>query len=151
MKQCNNCKQFSEDNANFCPFCGGNSFQDGYAAETAPLETPPDASSDNVSQGNHTFLHSVKNDLQNSDSIRMVKTGVQNAVTKVKTADAKKKKQMKIAAIIAAAALIVILIISNIHICEECDKVYLGKQYTIRFWGETEDVCKECYNDYYAW
>ena len=32
--------------------------------------------------------------------------------------------------------------------CEFCGETYRGRSHKITLWGETGDVCKECYQDY---
>lgn len=104
------------------------------------------------------FVKSVKNDLDNSQSINMIKNKAKTAVGKAKdaadnmqNADAAKKKKMRIIVIIAVVLIVVLIIITHIHTCEECDKVYFGNKHTISFWDETEKVCKECYDDFYGY
>lgn len=103
------------------------------------------------------FVKSVKNDLNNSQSIDMVKNKAKSAAEKVKivaddiqNGDAAKKKKIKIIAIAAVVVIVVLIIVTHIHTCEECEKVYFGNKHTISFWGESENVCKECYNDFYG-
>lgn len=61
-----------------------------------------------------------------------------------------KNINIKVAAIVAGVLLLIFIIVASIHTCEECDKVYIGKENTISFFGETENVCKDCYNDFYS-
>ncbi len=161
MKQCVNCHQTLEDNDIFCPNCGTKAEEfvtpitpnpTAPVPPTSNATTPADEANTANPDNNQNFIRSVQQDFQNSQSLGMLKNKMHTAADKVKNADAEKKKKLKIISIIAVLAVVVLLCVTNIHRCEECDKVYLGKQYTIRFWGGTnEDVCKECYNDYYAW
>ena len=50
---------------------------------------------------------------------------------------------------VGAVVLIALIVVFNIHTCEECDEVYFGKQHKISFFGETEKVCKDCYDDFH--
>lgn len=75
---------------------------------------------------------------------------VQPVVTTDKPKLKLKSNIVKIIAPIAAVVLLLIIVVSNIHTCEECDKTYLGKKYTITFWDESENVCKDCYEDFYS-
>ena len=58
---------------------------------------------------------------------------------------------LKIVLPIAAVVIVILAVVLNIHTCEECGDVYFGKKNTISFWGESESVCKDCYNDFYMW
>lgn len=62
----------------------------------------------------------------------------------------KKQKIGIIVGVIAALLIAIIAIVSNIHTCEECEKTYIGKEYKITFFDQSETVCKECYNGFYS-
>lgn len=147
QKVCPNCNTaISEEYTYFCPNCG-NKLQD--LTDVKPtVQTVVSNTAETVK--NSAFVQSVKSDLTNSKTVGMIKSSAQNKVKKLKSADSSKKKKGKIVAIIAAVVLVVILVVSNIHVCEECDEVYFGKKHTISFWGETEEVCKDCYRDFYS-
>lgn len=70
----------------------------------------------------------------------------------VKTASGKLsgKKIGIIAAVVLLAVIILAVIISNIHTCDECGDVYFGSKNEISFFGETEDICDDCYNDLFG-
>lgn len=61
----------------------------------------------------------------------------------------KKNKMIAILGVFAVIIAAIILIVTNMHTCEECNKTYLGKKYEIVFFGQSEIVCKDCYNDFY--
>lgn len=144
---CPNCNTaISEEDTYFCPNCG-NKLQDRTDAKMT-VQTVVSNTAESVK--NSAFVQSVKSDLSNSKTVDMIKSSAQNTVKKVKTADNSKKKKGKIVAIISAVVLVLILVVSNIHVCEECDEVYFGKKHTISFWDETEDVCKDCYRDFHS-
>lgn len=160
MKQCINCHQTLEDTDIFCPNCGTKAEESVTQITpnpTVPIPpvsnstTPTDEENTANPVNNQNFVRSLQQDFQNSRSLGILKNKMNTAADKVKNADAEKKKKLKIISIIAVLAIVVLICVTNIHRCEECDKVYLGKKYTIDFWGETENVCKECYNDFYAW
>lgn len=93
------------------------------------------------------FVQSVKKDIGSSQSIGMIKEKAQN----FQKSEKGKKLNFKKILPIAAIALILIIVVSNIHKCDECEEVFFGKKYHVSFFGESEDVCKECYEDYYDW
>lgn len=108
---------------------------------------------------NNEFVKSFKSDINNSKSIGMIKEKAQNTAVKTKnlTSNVKAKnftsKQVKkiiIAASVVFVLLLALIIGTHIHKCDECEEVYFGKKYTISFWGEREDICKECYNDLFG-
>lgn len=61
-----------------------------------------------------------------------------------------KKKGIIIGAV-AAIIIMAVSIIANIHTCEECDKIFIGKEYKITWFDQSETVCKDCYNDFYSY
>lgn len=61
-----------------------------------------------------------------------------------------KKKGIIIGAV-AAIIIIAVSIIANIHTCEECDKTFIGKEYKITWFDQSETVCKECHDDFYTY
>lgn len=62
----------------------------------------------------------------------------------------KNKKTVAIICAIAAVIIAAIVLVTNIHTCEECDKTFIGKEYKITWFDQSETVCKECYNDFYS-
>ena len=72
------------------------------------------------------------------------------AAPKAKSSEAIIKIDKKIIAIVIA--IIAILAVAfNLHTCEECEKVYLGEEKVISFFGASAKVCKDCYEDFYSW
>lgn len=61
----------------------------------------------------------------------------------------KAKKGIIIGAL-AVVIVVIIAVVANIHTCEECDKTFIGKQYEITWFDQSETVCKDCYNDFYS-
>ncbi|MCH5316491.1 MAG: zinc ribbon domain-containing protein [Eubacterium sp.] len=158
---CPNCNAVIEDkNASFCHICGAKINGDTVKQE-ATVQSFVKNAADKVRE--NEFVKSVKQDIENSQSLNILKDkakeGFNSAVDmakgasqNVKSMDPAKKKKTGVIAAVIAALIVVLLVVTNIHNCEECGKTYIGKNYTISFWGETEKVCKECYNDfYYNW
>ena len=158
---CPNCNAVIEGgSASFCHFCG-TKIKNDIVKQESSVQNILKSATDKVRE--NEFVKSVKQDIENSQSLNILKDkakeGFNSAVDMAKGASqnvkamnsAKKKKTSVIAAVIAIA-IVVLIIVTNIHSCEDCGKTYIGKEYTISFWGETEKVCRECYNDfYYNW
>ena len=179
MKKCNDCNKTFLEAGNYCPDCGlplvnivcpscGEAIENEGAVfcsscgaklnETSVLEK---SNAQNHVQNavdklkENEFVKSVKQDFENSQSVNMVKDKVKDAAKNVKGKTSAlpyyKKKKIGILAGVAAVIIVLLLIVTHIHTCEECDKTYVGKKYTVSFWGESESVCKECYDDFYRW
>lgn len=109
------------------------------------------------------FIDMVKNDIKSSNSIKFVKEKYDNFdVNKIKTKVSNTAKNINtksntvgnkkfITIVIIIIAIITLTLATHIHQCEECNKVYFGNKHTISFWGQSEIVCKDCYNDFYSW
>lgn len=63
----------------------------------------------------------------------------------------KSKQKGIIIGAVVVIIIAIIAIIANIHTCKECDKTFIGKEYKITWFDQSETVCKECYNDFYAY
>ena len=150
-KTCPKCgKEIENSEAAFCIYCG------------APLNEENNTATENSNQKSD-FISSVKSDFKKSETVNQMgnmfssfKKDLNNSQT-INQVKAKagmlthtQKNNIKIAAIVVAALILLVIIIANIHTCEECDKVYFGKENTISFFGESESVCKDCYNDFYS-
>lgn len=143
MVKCKKCNSMVEDGAKFCPVCGCN-LDDSPKAVSSGISSGTDIS-DTGSSG--SIVNSIKSDLSNSSTIKTIKSSAKNMKTELSNADSYTKKKIKTAAVIAAAVLAVLIIVTNIHVCDECEKPYFGKQYKVSFFGETEKLCKDCYDD----
>lgn len=178
MKKCNDCNKTFSEAGNYCPDCGlplidvvcpncgklieneGAVFCSNCGSRIDALPTLEKSAVQSHIQNavdkltENEFVKSVKQDFGNSQSVNMVKDKVKDVTENVKDKASKlsyyKKKKIGIFAGIAAVLIILVVIISNIHTCEECDSVYFGKKYTVSFWGQREDVCKDCYKDFYG-
>ena len=143
---CPHCNlEITNEKQNFCPYCG-KSLKNQVKTNSefqAAVNT-----ADTVK--NNGIISSVKSDLSNSKTLHLIKDSAQNTIANAKSADASKKKKIIIGVAIAALLLILVTVICNIHKCDECDKVYIGKKYEISFFDEKEDVCKDCYTDFYS-
>lgn len=145
---CPNCNMVLNGDFAFCPSCGAKISENTQNEQNNILNSIGEVVND---VKNNDFIKSVKQDLDNSESINMVKDRVKYTSDKIKNADEVKKNKIKKIVIIAAVIVVLLIIAGNIHQCEECDKLYFGKKNTISFWGESENVCKDCYNDFYSW
>lgn len=118
---------------------------------------------DTYDDGNKSFIDSFKNDIKNSNSIKYIKdkcAKIDVSEIKSKVSDSAKsitsksagiKKQKIVISVAVIIIALVVIVVAHIHKCEECDKVYFGNKYEISFWGQREEVCKDCYNDFYLW
>ncbi len=85
----------------------------------------------------------------------MLKHGAKQAAEKTEQAAEKVAKQTNlskksigiIAAALIAAVLLLVTVAFNTHRCDECDKVYIGRQYEL--WGS--EICKDCYTYWTVW
>lgn len=180
MKKCNNCNKILSETGNFCPDCGsplvdvavclncGNETENTNAEFCSvcgsQMYENTETQNKNVADNESTpvnrlkeneFFKSVKSDFQNSQSVNLVKEKVKDTAQNVKTKTSKlsyyQKKKIGIIAGICAVIVVLVVLATSIHTCDECDKTYLGKKHTVTFWGETENLCKDCYNDFYSW
>lgn len=143
---CPKCNVFIDKNAAFCPNCGTKI---GIESSSARIENFQNGFKDAVNKvKKNEFVKSVKQDVGNSQSINIIRDKVKSTADKVKTADTNKRK--KVIVIVVAVVIAVLIIATHIHQCDECDKVYFGNKHEISYWGETENLCKECYDDFYS-
>lgn len=150
IKICPKCnKPVENENSKFCQYCGANLTTSQMHGDLNNIKNQIGKVADKVE--NNKFFQSVKKDLNSSESVSMIKNQVKETANKISTADKKKNGKIKKIICAVAAVLVLLIIVTNIHQCEECDKVYFGKKYTISFWGESENVCKDCYTDFYSW
>ncbi len=149
MKECIKCNSSIDDDAVFCPNCG----------EKIETETVDIGSNNSVQENikntvnkvnNNEFVESVKQDVKNSQSIGIIKDQVKTTASKVKTSDGATMNKIKAIAIIVVVAIVVLIVGTHIHHCDECDKIYFGNKHEITYWGETENMCGDCYDDYYS-
>lgn len=148
VKSCPNCGNALANDAAFCPNCGIK-IDNNISASQANMSHIIRDGAKKITE--NEFVKSAKNDIKNSQLIGAVKSKAKSTTRNIKTADAGKKKRTKIIAIIAVSVIAVLLIITNIHKCDECGDLYFGKKYNIRFFNASEEVCKDCYHDFYSW
>lgn len=147
---CPNCnKPIENGNSKFCQYCGAELVASIKHDDLNNLKDQIGKVADKVE--NNKFVKSIRNDLNSSESVSMIKNQVKKTANKISSADKMQSGKIKKIVCAVAAVLVLLIIVTNIHQCEECDKVYFGKKYTISFWGESEDVCKDCYTDFYSW
>lgn len=148
---CPNCHaDLTGQNAAFCPNCGHNLSLPAKGQQNALMGYGSAWQSVKEKAQNNAFLQSVQKDFANSEAVKMMKDGVHNTAEKVKTAAPNKQRNILIAAV-AVFVVLLLAVVTHIHRCEECGDVYFGKKNTVSFLGYTEDVCKDCYEDFYSW
>lgn len=159
MKICKKCGTLYVDKLNFCSICG-ETLEVYQEIENATdisneinvlSETQQQSEETNTLSENNSYISSVKNDLMQSESIKKLKKDAIKTTKKAKklTDQGVKKfknvnKKKKILITIAAVLITLFAVVLNIHICEDCEDVYFGKQY--HYMGS--DICEECYRDY---
>ena len=157
---CFMCGEKLEPESKFCTNCGT-----AFADNDAPVESITEVGTENAAEeivnkpGKKEFaiVNAVKKDLEASETAKILKNKTKEMTDTIsKTVKEKSEKPgftgkvKKIAAVLAAVVAVVV-IATSIHTCEECGEVYFGREHTISLFGEHEDVCKECYNDFYCW
>lgn len=154
---CPRCSKNVDGSFTFCPHCGANLSISDSSAPTG-IKNIADSVKVEVKRAEeklkeNEFVRSVHDDFKNSRSVEMVKNAVGSAVNSASTGIKTRKNTniLKIVIPVVVVLIIILAVVCNIHTCEECGKTYLGKDYTISFWGESESVCKDCYNDFYMW
>lgn len=152
IKTCPRCgKAIDNDEALYCSSCGaflnqesGTSSSDLNQDKSFISSVKSDLKNSETINHMGSVVSSVKNDINNSETINQVKT-------KVSTLTWWQKRNITIAAVVLLAVIILAVIISNIHTCDECGDVYFGSKNEISFFGETEDICDDCYNDLFGY
>ncbi|MDO4363121.1 MAG: zinc ribbon domain-containing protein [Clostridia bacterium] len=152
-------QNYAGDNSrqvNFCQYCGSpvepNSVFCSNCGSKLVGGVPNNSMNNQFKQRvqNNEFVQSFRDDINNSKSIGMIKEKAQNTAAKAKTLSSEQVRKIIIAAVIVFVIALGVIIGTNIHKCDECEKIYLGKKYTISFWGQREDICKECYTDLFG-
>lgn len=135
---CPNCNTVIEDeNASFCHICGVK-INDDITKQEATVQSIVKNAADKVRE--NEFVKSVKQDFENSQSLNILRDKANNV---------KAIKSLIVAIIMLT--IVAYFVAINIRTCEECGKLYFGKEYTISWWGQTVSVCKDCYDDFYVW
>lgn len=169
-KYCARCGEATHLNHNqYCFMCGeklspeseacvncGTRLIDGFNGKFSDNDSETSAKNDienETKKKKFEIVNAVKSDLETSETAKIIKNKTKkftNAVKEKSKKPAFTKKKKKIA-IILAAVTVVLVVGLNIHVCEECDNVYFGKKYSISLFGEHEDVCRDCHDDFYCW
>ncbi len=139
---CPNCGTKIEEDAKFCGECGKTIQIPMQSAAQADVQPPTPQQGQDPAHNPKLVI-----DLNGAANFASDKA----KIVKEKVKKAKNGSNKKFIPLIAAgaAALVALIVVFNIHTCEECDEVYFGKQYKVSFFGESEKVCKECYEDFY--
>ncbi len=136
MKKCNNCDKFFSAASHFCADCGsllvditvcpncGKEIEN----EEAAFCSGCGAKIDSITEVNKTnikdTIQTSVDKLKDNEFVKSVRNDFQNSQS--------------------------VGIIKD-KVKDECDKTYLGKKHEVTFWGETENLCKDCYNDFYGY
>ena len=146
QKTCPKCHHIIvNENAAFCEACGFS--LDGSKKSVRDVFK---ISAEKVRD--NEFLKAVKDDFSDSKSVQIIKNKTKETIEKGKNSKLNlKSRTVKIIASVVAVLLVGLIVGLNIHTCEECDEVYFGKKHLIRFFGEKEYVCSDCYDDFYSW
>lgn len=155
--KCPRCGEILASAFAFCPHCGANlslpdsNVSSGFKNIADSVKSEVKRAEDKLKE--NEFVRSVHDDFKNSRSVEMVKNAVGGAVNSASVGIQKQGtgRALKIVIPIVIAVVLLLAVVLNIHTCEECGDVYFGKKNTISFWGESESVCKDCYNDFYMW
>lgn len=178
MKKCTNCQKLFDNEKNFCPKCGFE--LSDYLCDNCQTLIDDDSAafcfncgaklnlcmddqvkdkSDLIGVANekvreNELVKSVKEDFINSQSLNMVKNKVKETAETVKEKSSNinphRKKKVKIIACIVAGTMLFIVIATHIHMCDECGETYFGKKHIVEFWDEKENICQDCYNNYFG-
>ena len=128
--KCQNCgAELTDSGAQFCPYCGER--------------TNGDTKDELIEKQFERAAKAV------SGAVKTVSNTTGTLVDKAKSLEPKKKKSAIIAAAASVFVIIALVLVLNIHRCDECDRVYFGKQYELSFFGETEKICGDCYHDWW--
>lgn len=142
---CQYCGCAVEANAVFCSNCGSK-----LVGDVQPGNFGNQFKQAAQKVQNNEFVQSFKSDINNSKSIGMIKEKAQNTAVKAKNLSSNQVKKIIIAASVVFVLLLALIVGTNIHKCDECDKTYFGKKHVVAFWGQTENLCKDCYTDYFG-
>lgn len=171
MKKCNQCGTMMPDNAEFCTMCG-NTFPNQQFNQSPHINQVPNNGAINQadnsvpnayqvpqqqSQMQYPSVPAQINTYQKArteyyapNNTSKIRSNTAN-YTAVKTnLNRKQSKIIIITATVIISLIAMLLVVTHIHKCDECNKVYFGSRHQISFFGETENVCKDCYNDFYS-
>lgn len=133
--QCGNSLKSEKTEKQVCPGCGIESEGDELFCQRCG--TPVNFKLSSPSSPKN-FVSAVKEDLNQRKTVKLIKE--KTWTNPFIFMDTSKKIIIAIVAFAVAAACIGF----NTHKCENCDKLYIGKQYS--FMGGK--LCKDCYRDY---
>lgn len=171
MKKCEKCGYTTEREAKFCPQCGSlMSVQNSEGSEdTVVLKNICPKCHTPVSDPNSKYCYKCGTRLNNFvghenlyppqyNNKKLENKNVLNTFSSFEAAVNEKlhmsPQNSKILIICLSCILVVVIIasilFSCIHKCDECGDVYFGKKNTISFFGMEEEVCDDCYSDYYS-
>ncbi len=125
---CKNCGYEVAEGELFCSACGTR----------VSFSSKQEASGANFSGG---FVQSIKKGIGSTEVINKVKS-------KVNSVDKAKRKKICIVSVTAIILIIAVSLFINVHTCERCGRIYMGKGYN--FHGEFNDyqICRDCFMDY---
>ncbi len=131
FKFCSNCGNKISKQCNFCEFCGAK------VGQTVPAV--------NKLKENE-LVKSVSQDFKNSTTVDMIKQKTKGIGNKINSSDKLKGLKNKKALIIVVVVVALVALLSSIHKCDECEEIYLGKPHEVTMFGESYELCDDCYD-----
>lgn len=143
---CPICGFVTNEGERFCQQCGAKISNKKNGGKTVESAIANGEILDNITKvgnaiKNNEFISSVRQDLNQSRAINIIKGKSKNAAQRIEMS---KFIKMNIVVVVVIIAIVALSVVFNIHKCENCDKTYVGKQYSL-VGGE---VCKNCYEYY---
>lgn len=148
LQYCFACGEKTEPESAVCKCCG-TELMSGIDEKVPEFDSEKLVEKEVEEESNEKEIgltEAIKNDLGNSETARLLKSKIEE-----KSGKSQFSRQKKMIAALLAVVVLVFIIATNIHTCEECEKVYFGKEYSISFFGEHEGMCKECYDNFFCW
>lgn len=171
MKKCEKCGYTTEREAKFCPQCGSlMAVQHSEGSEdTVVLKNICPKCHTPVSDPNSKYCYKCGASLNSfagyestfppyANNRKFQNRNLSNHLSSFETAINKKihigSDNIRILIICIVSILVMVVVVSvlavSIHKCDECGDIYFGKKNTISFFGVEEDVCDDCYDDFYS-
>lgn len=153
---CKSCTLEVPMEANFCSFCGSNDFE--IREKLVPVEEIEETSVNETfnvikdktveklkagKQEGAELFNAMKNDVSESEFIKITKEKAKGKFSALKKLDTKKK-----IIIVAVLAVVVaaVVIVSNINECFYCGETILGGNKFTNMFGEEHVICRDCSN-----
>ena len=171
MKKCEKCGYTTERDARFCPQCGSPlEIQSSVGSEdTVVLKNICPNCHTPVSDPTSKYCYKCGAKLNNFAGHQNMsppyynkpKPNGKSALNRISSLENAVDGKLHIGPqntrilLICVVCVLVLVIIASIlfpfiHRCDECGNIYFGKKNTISFFDLEEDVCDECYKDFYS-